>query len=410
MRVRVVTRGTPGAIHVGDMTKLLCFVLLVAACDVGAEDVMTTAKNDLAKGADPCQDPAIRKKVNVKADPDNPHRFVGTNGDDVIFGTNGNDIIFGNGGDDLICGLDGDDYIDGGDGNDRIFAGAGDDIVHGRGGSDIIWGGPGADILFGDILDDELHGEAGNDILIGGHGTDILDGGDGNDFLRGDTGNDTFIGGDGYDIASFATALPPGQPEIKADGTPSNIDGVRITFEGKCDGGGCADGDGGNEPLHGIEKIIGSSFNDLIVPNGQDVQGGFGNDVINNIAVGTPTPVSTVFIDSVVEPRRRLDRPRRRDHRQPRRRRLQDHRLGRQRRDGRVERYADQSAGAVQPGRSEHREVQRRRDRRFAAASRQPVPLHPRLGRRRRRHVPVRGHVPARIRGPRLAAAPATIT
>lgn len=84
------------------MTKLLWIVLMLAACDVGAEDVMTTAKNDLAKGADPCQDPAIRKKVTVKADPDNPHRFVGSNGDDVIFGTNGNDIIFGNGGDDLI--------------------------------------------------------------------------------------------------------------------------------------------------------------------------------------------------------------------------------------------------------------------------------------------------------------------
>jgi Ca2+-binding RTX toxin-like protein len=284
------------------MTKLLWLVWMVAACDVGAVDVMQTAKDDLAKGADPCQDPEIRKKITVKADPDNPHRFVGSNGDDVIFGTNANDIIFGNGGDDLICGLDGDDYIDGGDGNDRIFAGAGDDIVHGRGGSDIIWGGPGADILFGDILDDELHGEAGNDILIGGHGTDILDGGDGNDFLRGDTGNDTFIGGDGYDIASFATALPPGQPEIKDDGTANNITGVRITFEGKCDGGGCADGDGGNEPLHGIEKIVGSSFNDLIVPAGQDVQGGYGNDVIDNIAVGTPTPVSTVFIDSVVSP------------------------------------------------------------------------------------------------------------
>jgi Ca2+-binding RTX toxin-like protein len=280
----------------------LCLVVMLAACDVGAVDVMQTAKEDLAKGADPCQDAAIRKKVNVKADPANPHRFVGTNGDDVIFGTNGNDVIFGNGGEDLICGLDGDDFIDGGDGNDRIFAGAGDDIVHGRGGSDIIWGGPGADILFGDILDDELHGEAGNDLLIGGHGTDILDGGAGNDFLRGDTGNDTFIGGDGVDIASFATALPPGQPEIKDDGTANNITGVRVTFDGKCDAGGCADGDGGNEPIHGIEKIIGSSFNDLIVPNGQDVQGGYGQDVINGIAVGTPTPVSTVFVDSVLSP------------------------------------------------------------------------------------------------------------
>ncbi|MEO8551762.1 MAG: calcium-binding protein, partial [Kofleriaceae bacterium] len=271
--------------------KKLLLVLVVAACDVGEVGVMQVAKEDVAKGVDPCQDTTIKKKINIHADKDNPHRFVGTNGDDVIFGTSGDDQIFGNGGDDLICGFAGDDYIDGGDGNDRIFAGAGDDIVHGRAGSDKIWGGAGADILFGDTLDDELHGEAGNDILIGGDGTDILDGGDGNDFLRGDTGNDTFIGGDGNDIASFATALPPGQPEIKADNTVNPITGVRVTFEGKCDDGGCADGDGGNEPIHGIEKIIGSPFTDLIVPNGQTVQSGFGETV--------PTPVSTVFIDAV---------------------------------------------------------------------------------------------------------------
>ncbi|HEY0253726.1 MAG TPA: calcium-binding protein [Kofleriaceae bacterium] len=271
--------------------KRLLLIALVAACDVGTPTDADIVVEDQARGKDPCHDPAIMKKATVKADPDDPHRFTGSNGDDVIFGTPGNDRIYGNGGDDLICAGDGDDYIDGGDGNDTIFAGAGDDIVHGRGGSDIIWGGPGADILFGDTHDDTIHGEDGNDILIGGHGTDTLDGGAGNDFLRGDTGNDTFIGGDGNDIASFATALPPGQPEIKSDGTPNVITGVQITFEGKCDGGGCADGDGGNEPIHGIEKIIGSSFEDKIVPAGQTVQSGYGE--------ATPTPVSTVFVDSV---------------------------------------------------------------------------------------------------------------
>jgi Ca2+-binding RTX toxin-like protein len=283
--------------------KRFVLAALLVGCDVGAVDITQMVSDDLAKGQDPCSDPAIKKKANVQAVAGDPHRFMGTNGDDVIFGTEGDDVIFGLGGDDLICGLGGDDYIDGGDGRDRIFAGAGDDIVHGRAGSDIIWGGPGADILFGDTLDDELHGEAGNDILIGGHGTDTLDGGDGNDFLRGDTGNDTFIGGNGYDIVSFATALPPGQPEFKADDvTPNNITGVRVTFEGKCDNGGCADGDGGNEPLHGVEKIVGSSFTDLINPDGRDVQSGLGQDLIDGVVTGAPTPVSTIFIDSVKSP------------------------------------------------------------------------------------------------------------
>lgn len=266
-------------------------LMIVTGCGVGEPSVGDIVVADLARGQDPCHDPSIKKRVTVEADSNDPHRFVGSNGDDVIFGTPGDDKIFGNGGDDLICAGDGDDYIDGGDGNDTIFAGAGDDIVHGRGGSDIIWGGAGADVLFGDTLDDTLHGEAGNDILIGGHGTDTLDGGDGNDFLRGDTGNDTFIGGDGNDIASWATALPPGQPEIKADGTPNLVLGVQIKFEGACDHGGCADGDGGNEPIHGIERIIGSDFKDNIQPNGQDVDSGFGED--------RPTPVSTVYVDAV---------------------------------------------------------------------------------------------------------------
>ncbi|HEX4420384.1 MAG TPA: hypothetical protein VH165_20855 [Kofleriaceae bacterium] len=269
---------------------LILFVL--AACDAADLDVAAIALSDHAAGQDPCNDPDIRNRANVHATIDG-HHFIGTDGPDVIIGTDGPDIIFGGAGDDLICGLDGDDYIDGGDGNDTIFAGAGADIVHGRGGSDTIYGGPGDDVLFGDILDDHLYGEAGNDILIGGHGTDYLDGGDDNDFLRGDTGNDTFVGGDGYDIVSFATALPPGQPEVTADGSPNTITGVAVKFDGSCDGGGCANGDGGNEPLHGVEQIVGSSFTDRIDAPGRDVPVTFGE--------ATPTPSSYVYIATALD-------------------------------------------------------------------------------------------------------------
>ena len=234
--------------------RLGLLLLAFCSCTVG-ENVDDEIDDALRAGRNPCDDPNVRAHA-IQAI--GPHRFIGTNGRDIIFGTEGKDVIFGNGGDDLICGLGGDDIIDGGNGRDTIFAGDGDDIVHGRGGSDRIWGGPGADVLFGDILDDELYGQGGNDILIGGHGTDVLDGGDDNDFLRGDTGNDTFIGGDGIDTASFATALPPGQPEVKNDGSPNPIEGVAVASE--------ADGDGGNEPLRGIERIVGSPFLDRIAP------------------------------------------------------------------------------------------------------------------------------------------------
>lgn len=272
------------------MRRAWLAVLLLGACEVGEVDVAQLAIADHAAGKDPCNDPAIRQRINVHAEKNDPHRFVGTPGNDVIFGTPGNDQIFGLGGDDVICAGDGDDYIDGGDGRDSIDAGAGNDIVHGRGGSDHIWGGPGADILFGDILDDHLYGEAGNDVLIGGHGTDFMDGGDGNDFLRGDTGTDTFIGGDGNDIASFATALPPGQVEVLADGTPSPITGMSIKLDGGCNSEGCANGDGGEEGLHGIEQIIGSSFVDHIDAPGKVIR------------QGTGAPALTVFVDSVASP------------------------------------------------------------------------------------------------------------
>lgn len=267
----------------------LAILLVAASCDVGdidPDDILVTYESG---GGDPCQDPQLRDMANVQPS-DGGHRFVGTNQRDIIFGTPGNDTLFGNGGDDIICGLGGDDYIDGGAGRDHIFAGPGDDIVHGRAGSDTLWGGPGADVLFGDILDDTLHGEAGNDILIGGHGTDVLDGGRNNDFLRGDTGNDTFTGGDGFDVASFATAMPPGQPEVKNDGSRNPVTGVQIRFQGTCDRGGCANGDGGQEPLHGIEEIVGSSFADDIQAPGRVVQNGLGDSA--------PTPSSTVLLDA----------------------------------------------------------------------------------------------------------------
>jgi Ca2+-binding RTX toxin-like protein len=246
----------------------------LTACAVGEQDVDQIVDDAAALGADPCKS----LKATVKHVQGDAHRFVGTNARDIIIATPGDDVIFGNGGDDVICGLGGDDYIDGGNGRDAIFAGPGADIVHGRAGSDRIFGGPGPDTLFGDTLDDQIFGQEGNDVLIGGHGTDVLDGGNDNDFLRGDTGNDTFDGGAGYDIASFATALPPGQPEVKADGSDNPIDGIAITM-------GSSDGDGGNEPVRDIEQITGSPFTDRI-----------------NGVVDTPVPLGQAYVDVTKKP------------------------------------------------------------------------------------------------------------
>lgn len=296
------------------MLRYCLLAVLVTGCV--DDDPFELAELEQAAGRDPCLNPKIRRKANVEPSGDG-HRFVGTDERDIIVGTPGADVIFGNAGDDLICGLDGNDRIDGGGGKDSIHAGPGEDIVHGRSGSDKIWGGADDDVLFGDILDDYLYGDGGNDVLIGGHGTDHLEGGRGNDFLRGDTGNDTFIGDqspddpdirDGHDIASFATALPPGQPEFRGD-TPNTVIGIRITTTGNCNGGLCANGDGGNEVMRGIEEIVGSSFKDHISARGRAVQPSFGEDILEettgNGAAG-PTPQGMVLLASALDPAGRI--------------------------------------------------------------------------------------------------------
>jgi len=100
-------------------------LLAICSCAVGEESSDDFLDEVFRAGKNPCSDPDIRKRATVKAAPNDPRRFVGTNGRDIIVGTTGRDTIFGNGGDDLICGLDDNDYIDGGNCRDMIFAGPG---------------------------------------------------------------------------------------------------------------------------------------------------------------------------------------------------------------------------------------------------------------------------------------------
>jgi Ca2+-binding RTX toxin-like protein len=294
-------------------------VSLVSSCAADHNDRVGSTSEDLSvleSGAgagpeliheDPCANPAGFAKqhgMNLIVAKPGDHEISGTRGRDLIVGTDGDDEIWGGDGDDVICagygedvvhGGDGNDWIDGGGDNDRLFGDDGNDVIHGRGGGDFIFGGRGNDLLFGDILDDHLFGEEGDDLLIGGHGTDHLDGGPGNDYLRGDTGNDFFVGGAGTDVASFITAMPPGQPDIV--GKPSSgINGVKVDFTDDCqneDGkhDGCANGDGGNEPLDGIEIVVGSPYTDEII-GAMKVRfvGGYGDDKCDGNPCGTALP------------------------------------------------------------------------------------------------------------------------
>lgn len=135
-----------------------------------------------------------------------------------------------------------------------IYGSAYADTIYGSSGADRIYAGGGNDVVYGGGGDDTLSGEAGND---------RLDGGAGNDFLFGGAGADQNIGGSGYDTLSYATSSA----------------GVSVNLAWNQGIGGDAQGD----TYSGIEKIIGSSFNDTLISDssfGVNFDGGAGNDGI----------------------------------------------------------------------------------------------------------------------------------
>jgi Ca2+-binding RTX toxin-like protein len=329
---------TPRTILIASLCQVMALALLPScASDAGeavADDEAALGAVDTGAGAgkallddDPCVLPrsyARKHNYNLVEGKPGDRTIEGTNGRDLIIGTPGDDVINAKGGDDIVCagygedhvyGGDGDDYIDGGGDVDHLHGEDGNDVIHGRGGGDYIFGGGGDDLLFGDILDDHLFGDDGNDLLIGGHGTDVLDGGAGNDYLRGDTGNDAFIGRAGTDVASFITAMPPGQPEIVGK-KANRATGVKVDMKNECTeagdvGGkkqhdGCANGDGGNEPLDGIEIVVGSPYDDVFVADakgGVKFLGGYGNDDCSGTACGQALPAGSankvfVYVDA----------------------------------------------------------------------------------------------------------------
>jgi Ca2+-binding RTX toxin-like protein len=185
----------------------------------------------------------------------------GTNGDDFIIGSSGNDTIRAKYGKDTVC------------------AGAGEDIVYGGGLDDYLYGEGGNDELFGELQDDKLHGGSGRDLLVGGHGVDEMFGEEGNDWLRGGTNKDVYDGGmneNDNDVASFVTATPSGSHA-------GGVNGVVVNLSGETQAGVLAHearGEG-NDEVKGIESVVGSPFNDVIVGSGrpnQHLYGGMGTN------------------------------------------------------------------------------------------------------------------------------------
>jgi len=261
----------------------------------------------------------------------------GLGGNDTLYGRGGNDTLYGRGGSDSMFGGTGDDtyYVDdpgdrvierkdagtdtvntsisyalsdnveklillegtnaiNGTGNDEsntITGNSAGNVLDGKAGSDTLFGGAGNDTLFGGAGSDSLYGDGGNDALYG----DADD-----DFLVGGAGNDLIDGGDGFDTVSYETTVVAFEPPygvnvnidenrgyqtpgsyIYSDPLSTIVIGFNPTLSAPIAAGTALDRLGNRDTLRNLERIIGSSLDDVLIGNNKDntIQGLAGNDI-----------------------------------------------------------------------------------------------------------------------------------
>lgn len=243
----------------------------------------------------------------------NSDSLDGGAGNDKIYGGTGNNILIDGSGDDLVYGNAGDDTFIAGPGNDTYDGGAGfdtvdmsaatvgvtanlslktatglgidklvsiegvigsahDDIltgssadnkIAGGAGDDIIYGGAGNDVLYGGDGNDAIDGGSGNDVIYDGAGDDVVTAGDGDDYIYAGSGLDKYVGGSGFDTVDYSNATGP----INVDASKKIITGFT------------------SDTIDGIEKIVGTSFDDYFKgsKSANFFDGGAGNDTFRGM-------------------------------------------------------------------------------------------------------------------------------
>jgi Ca2+-binding RTX toxin-like protein len=226
--------------------------------------------------------------------------LIGSNFDDTLYGNGVNNILDGGNGNDVLEGLVGADNLQGGNGSDTaayVFSAAGVNVNLTTG---IGLGGDAGGDSYGSI--ENVTGSALADALNGDAGANTLNGGAGDDVLQGRGGADALQGGGGIDTATYG----------------NSAGGVTVNLALGTGLGSDAQGD----TLTGIENVIGTAFNDLLIGDtganaltggdgddtiqsgaGNDVvSGGNGNDLINAYAgadaIDGGAGVDTVFYDA----------------------------------------------------------------------------------------------------------------
>jgi Ca2+-binding RTX toxin-like protein len=209
---------------------------------------------------------------------DRGNTLIGLDGNDRLDGRDGDDRLEGGAGDDWLVGGRGGDTLVGGDGRDTLdysgsTAGVLFDVATGIGsggdaegdrasGVENLKGSRFADTVSGNDGDNQFDGLEGDDRLAGAGGNDTLFGGAGDDVLWGGDGADWLDGGGGFDAAVYDDASGGVWADLGA-------------------GRGIA-GAAAGDTLIGIERLIGSRFNDTLVggAEGDRLDGGLGDDVL----------------------------------------------------------------------------------------------------------------------------------
>jgi Ca2+-binding RTX toxin-like protein len=192
-------------------------------------------------------------------------------------------------GDDVLSGGAGIDLMDGGTGVDTLsYAGAAAAIrlewwsnqvtIDGDGGNDIfdnierVVGSANNDFLGGRNVDDVLIGGAGDDVMYGFNGADEMTGGSGSDAMSGGDGDDVLTGGLGVDYIEGAAGIDTASYAGAGSGITVSLWNMLVTN----------DGDGSNDFLGNIERIVGSNFNDMLQGsnNADFLVGGGADDVL----------------------------------------------------------------------------------------------------------------------------------
>lgn len=231
---------------------------------------------------------------------DDADLLQGLGGNDRLDGGSGANTLEGGDGDDQIWGRVAGERLDGGSGNDvailedvagggvidlgggfAILPGGGiislvsiENVQGSRSFADSILGTTGSGYVFGRGGDDTIRGGGGSDYLIGGSGADLLDGG-------GDSDSASYVL-DGFDPAGDATR----RVIVNLGTSAFVVDGETIA------GGTAIDHWGSVDTLIGIERVDGSSADDLFrgstandVLQGQDgddqILGDAGNDTLD---------------------------------------------------------------------------------------------------------------------------------